>query len=57
MPFTAHHHGTNKLGLARLLGEFADDQWIGEQFVQSALVHSLATKVPSPKTSKLPNHR
>ncbi len=29
--FTAHHHGTDKLGLARLLEAFANDQWIGEK--------------------------
>ncbi len=30
--FTAHHHGIDKLGLARLLEEFANDQWIGEHY-------------------------
>ncbi len=30
--FQAIHHGTDKLGLARLLEAFANDQWIGEHY-------------------------
>ncbi len=30
--FTAHHHGTDKLGLAALQEAFANDQWIGEHY-------------------------
>lgn len=38
MRFTAHHHGTNKLGLAALLEAFANDQWIGEHYTEEQAV-------------------
>ncbi len=41
MPFTAHHHGIDKLGLAALLETFANDQWIGEHYSEEQAVEAV----------------
>ncbi|MCC6509771.1 MAG: hypothetical protein IT423_11725 [Pirellulaceae bacterium] len=39
--FTAHHHGTDKHGLAALLEAFANDQWIGEHYTEEQAVEAV----------------
>ncbi len=54
--FQAIHHGTDKLGLARLLEEFANDQWIGEHYSEEQAFEAVMDRFKRPMEAKMQLH-